>query len=41
MLEVMNPDMTSQIPSTTHQNKSNPKIGASSHITSLPVDLSI
>jgi len=41
MLKVMNPNMTSEIPSTTYQNKGNPKIGASSHITSLPVDLSI
>jgi hypothetical protein len=41
MLKVMNPNMTSGIPSTTYQNIGNPKIGASSQITSLPVDLSI
>jgi hypothetical protein len=41
MLKVMNPNITSEIPSTTYQNKGNPKFGASSHITSLPVDLSI
>ena len=41
MLKVMNPNMTSEIPSTTYQNKDNPKIGASGHITSLSVDLSI
>jgi len=33
-------NITSEIP-RTYQNKGNPEIGASSHITSLPVDLII
>jgi len=34
-------NITSEIPSTTYQNKGKPDIGASSHITSLPVYLII
>jgi hypothetical protein len=41
MLKVMNPNTTSKTPSTTYQHKCDSKIGASSHIISLPVDLSI